>query len=43
VEYLRTHRRETYLRVVREIEADLSAVTTPQLQQLAEQALGRSS
>ena len=43
MEYLRTHRRETYLRVVREIEADLSAVTTPQLLQLAEQALGRSS
>jgi hypothetical protein len=39
VEYLRTHHRETYQRVVREIEADLSAVTTPQLLELAEQAL----
>jgi hypothetical protein len=38
VEYLRTHRRETYQRVVREIEADLSAITTPQLLGLAEQA-----
>jgi len=43
MEYLRTHRRETYARVVREIEADLSAVTTPQLLQLAEQALNRST
>jgi hypothetical protein len=43
MEYLRTHRRETYQRVVREIEADLSAVTTPQLLQLAEQALTRSA
>jgi hypothetical protein len=40
VEYLRMHHRETYLRVVREIEADLSAITTPQLLELAEQALG---
>jgi hypothetical protein len=39
LEYLRTHRRETYARVVRELEADLSAVTTPQLLKLAEQAL----
>jgi hypothetical protein len=39
MEYLRTHRRETYQRVVREMEADLSAVTTPQLLQLAQQAL----
>jgi hypothetical protein len=38
-EYLRTHHRETYLRVVREIEADLSAITAPQLLALAEQAL----
>jgi hypothetical protein len=38
VEYLRTHHRETYQRVVREIEADLSAVTTPQLLELAQQA-----
>ncbi len=40
VEYLRTHHRETYQRVVREIEADLSAVTAPQLLALAEQAFG---
>ncbi len=39
-EYLRTHHRETYQRVVAEIGADLSAATTPQLLQLAEQALG---
>ncbi|MGO9803297.1 MAG: hypothetical protein ACLPTM_17470 [Steroidobacteraceae bacterium] len=39
-EYLRTHHRETYQRIVREIGADLSAITTPQLQALAEQALG---
>lgn len=38
VEYLRTHHRETYLRIVREIEADLSAITTPQLLELAKQA-----
>jgi hypothetical protein len=42
-EYLRTHHRETYQRVVREIEADLSAVTAPQLLALAEQALSQSS
>ena len=42
-EYLRTHHRETYQRIVREMEADLSAVTTPQLLALAEQALGESS
>ncbi len=40
VEYLRMHRRETYQHVVREIEADLSAITPPQLLQLAVQALG---
>ncbi len=40
LEYLRMHHRETYQRVVREIEADLSAITTPQLLQLAEQAFG---
>jgi hypothetical protein len=39
LEYLQTHQRETYQRVVREIEADLSAITTPQLLVLAEQAL----
>jgi hypothetical protein len=42
-EYLRTHHRETYQRIVREIGADLSAATTPQLLALAEQALGRAS
>jgi hypothetical protein len=42
-EYLRTHHRETYQRIVREIVADLSAATTPQLLALAEQALGRAS
>lgn len=42
-EYLRTHHRETYQRIVREIGADLSAITTPQLLELAEQALGRAS
>jgi hypothetical protein len=40
LEYLRTHHRETYQRVVREIEVDLPAVTTAQLLELAEQALG---
>jgi hypothetical protein len=40
VEYLRLHHHETYQRVVREVEADLSAITTPQLLELAEQALG---
>ena len=40
-EYLRTHHPETYQRVVREIDADLSAATTAQLLELAEQALGR--
>jgi hypothetical protein len=39
VEYLRTHHHETYQRIVREIEADLSAITTPQLLELAEQGL----
>jgi hypothetical protein len=42
-EYLRTHHRETYQRIVREIGADLSATTTPQLLALAEQALDRAS
>jgi hypothetical protein len=40
-QYLRTHHRETYGRVVREIEADLSATTVPQLLELAEEALDR--
>jgi hypothetical protein len=35
VEYLRAHHRETYQRVVTEIEADLSAITPPQLLELA--------
>jgi hypothetical protein len=42
LEYLRTHHGETYQRVVREIEADLSAITPAQLLELAEQALGPS-
>jgi hypothetical protein len=42
-QYLRTHHRETYQRIVREIEADLSATTIPQLLELAEQALGPPS
>ena len=42
-EYLRTHHRETYQRIVHEIGADLSAVTTPELLVLAQQALGRAS
>jgi hypothetical protein len=40
VEYLRVHHQETYQRVVREVEADLSAITTPQLLELGEQAFG---
>jgi hypothetical protein len=42
-EYLRTHHRETYQRIVREIDADLSAVTAPELLALAEKALGEPS
>lgn len=42
IEYLRNHRRETYERIVREIGTDLSAATTPQLLELAEQALDRT-
>jgi hypothetical protein len=42
-EYLRTHHRDTYLRIVREIGADLSATTTAQLLTLAEQALDQAS
>jgi hypothetical protein len=38
-EYLRSHHRETYQRIVREITVDLSGVTTPQLLDLARQAL----
>ena len=40
VEYLRVHHHETYQRIVREVESDLSAITTPQLLELAEQAFG---
>jgi hypothetical protein len=38
-EYLQSHRRETYQRIVQEIVADLSSITTPQLLELARQAL----
>jgi hypothetical protein len=40
-EYLRSHHRETYQRIVREIDADLSSTTTPQLLVLARQALSQ--
>jgi hypothetical protein len=39
VEYLRTHHSETYQRVVREVVVDLSSITSPQLLDLARQAL----
>lgn len=39
IEYLKTHHRETYQRVVREVSADLSSITLPQLLDLARQAL----
>ena len=42
IEYLRTHHGETYLRVEHEMDADLSAITAPQLLALAGQALGWS-
>jgi hypothetical protein len=38
-EYLQSHHRETYQRIVREMTADLSSVTTPQLLNLAREAL----
>ena len=38
-EYLQSHHRETYQRIVREIGADLSSITTPQLLDLAREAL----
>jgi hypothetical protein len=38
-DFLRSHHRETYDRVVREIVADLSSITTPQLLDLSRQAL----
>jgi hypothetical protein len=40
VEYLRVRHHEAYQRVVGEVEADLSAITTPQLLELAERAFG---
>jgi glycerol dehydrogenase-like iron-containing ADH family enzyme len=40
IEYLRAHHTETYQRVVREVVADLSSITDPQLLELARQALG---
>ena len=43
VEYLRLHHHETYQRAVREIEADLSAVTTPQLLEFAARTFGWAS
>jgi stalled ribosome rescue protein Dom34 len=39
VEYLKAHHRETYDRIVREIVADLSSVTTAQLLDIAQTAL----
>jgi hypothetical protein len=38
-QYLKSHHRETYRRIVREIPMDLSAITTAQLLDLARQAL----
>jgi hypothetical protein len=38
-DYLRSHHRETYQRIVREIVADLSHITDPQLLALAREAL----
>jgi hypothetical protein len=38
-DYLRSHHRETYARIVREIVVDLSSITTPQLLDLTRQAL----
>jgi glycerol dehydrogenase-like iron-containing ADH family enzyme len=38
-DYLQSHHRETYLRVVRQMAADLSSITKPQLLELARQAL----
>jgi hypothetical protein len=43
VQYLRIHHPERYQRVVRGAEADLSAITRPQLLALADQALGLST
>ena len=38
-EFLQAHHRETYQRIVRDSVADLSSITTPQLLELARQAL----
>jgi hypothetical protein len=38
--YLRLHHTETYKRIVREVVADLSSITQPQLLEIARQALG---
>lgn len=38
-EYLRSHDRDTYQRIVGEVVADISSITTPQLLELAQQAL----
>jgi hypothetical protein len=43
VQYLRMHHPERYQRVAHEAEADLSAITMPQLLALADQALGLST
>ncbi len=40
-EYLQSHHRETYRRIVGEVDADLSAVTAPQLLVLARQAFSK--
>ncbi len=38
-EYLKGHHRETYQRIVREIDADLSSITTPQLLELTRRSV----
>jgi hypothetical protein len=40
-EYLRSHHRETYQRIVGEVDADLSSATTPELLVLARKAFGK--
>jgi hypothetical protein len=42
-EYLQSHHREIYQRIVREVDADLSAITPPQLLELAEGALRQTA
>ena len=39
IEYLRSHHPETYQRIVREVVADVSSMTPPQLLEIAQQAL----